>query len=57
VYIGNGFSDRCPAEYADMLLAKGDLLNHCRREKIECIPFGNFRDVERELTTRLVLPR
>ena len=57
IYVGNGFSDRCPAGYADMVLAKGDLLDHCQQEEIDCIPFRNFRDVERELTTRLILSR
>lgn len=55
VYVGNGYSDRCPSEYADLVLAKGDLLEHCRREHITCIPFDNFRDVEREVTQRIIL--
>ena len=55
VYVGNGYSDRCPSGYADLVLAKEDLLVHCRRERISCIPFENFRDVERELTKRLIL--
>lgn len=55
VYVGNGYSDRCPSEYADLVLAKGELLDHCRQEHIPCIPFENFRDVEREVTKRLIL--
>lgn len=55
VYVGNGYSDRCPSEYADLVFAKGDLLVHCRQENIPCIPFDNFRDVEREVTSRLIL--
>lgn len=55
VYIGNGYSDRCPAEFAGLVFAKGDLLEHCKQEKIQCIPFSNFRDIERELTRRLLL--
>jgi 2-hydroxy-3-keto-5-methylthiopentenyl-1-phosphate phosphatase len=55
VYVGNGLSDRCPAEYADLVFAKGDLLAHCRKTGIDCIAFENFRDVERELLKRLVL--
>ncbi len=54
-YVGNGYSDRCPAAHADLVLAKGELLEHCRREKIAHVPFENFRDVELELTSRLVL--
>jgi 2,3-diketo-5-methylthio-1-phosphopentane phosphatase len=55
VYIGNGYSDRCPSGHADMVFAKGDLLDHCEREKIDCIRFDNFRDVEREMMARLFL--
>lgn len=55
VYIGNGYSDRCPAGHADMVFAKGELLDHCEREGITHIRFDNFRDVERELTARLLL--
>ncbi len=50
IYIGNGYSDRCPSEYADIIFAKSDLLDHCRQKGIDHIEFGNFRDVERELT-------
>jgi 2-hydroxy-3-keto-5-methylthiopentenyl-1-phosphate phosphatase len=55
VYVGNGYSDRCPAEHADVVLAKGELLDHCRAQGIAHIPFENFRDVERELTARYIL--
>jgi len=55
VYVGNGYSDRCPAEHADIVLAKGELLEHCRAQGIAHIPFENFRDVERELTARFIL--
>jgi 2-hydroxy-3-keto-5-methylthiopentenyl-1-phosphate phosphatase len=55
VYVGNGYSDRCPAEHADVVLAKGELLDHCRAQGIAHIPFENFRDVERELTDRFIL--
>jgi len=55
VYVGNGYSDRCPSKHADMVFAKADLLDHCQREKIDCIPFRNFRDVEREMMSRFYL--
>jgi len=55
VYVGNGYSDRCPAAHADLVFAKGELAEHCREEKIDHVPFENFRDVERELTARIVL--
>ena len=55
VYIGNGFSDRCPSKYADFVFAKGDLLDFCRKNGVESTEFRNFRDVERELVSRFVL--
>jgi 2-hydroxy-3-keto-5-methylthiopentenyl-1-phosphate phosphatase len=55
VYVGNGYSDRCPAEHADMVLAKGELLDHCRAQGIPHVLFENFRDIERELTERFIL--
>jgi len=55
VYVGNGLSDRCPSESADLVFAKGELLEHCRAKSINCIEFRNFRDVEREVLRRLIL--
>jgi 2-hydroxy-3-keto-5-methylthiopentenyl-1-phosphate phosphatase len=55
VYVGDGLSDRCPCESADLVLAKGELLEHCRAKKIGAVEFKNFRDVEREVLRRLVL--
>ena len=55
VYVGDGLSDRCPSETADLVLAKGDLLKHCRDKGIEHVEFHNFRDVEREVLKRIVL--
>jgi len=55
VYVGNGLSDRCPSENADLVFAKGELLAHCRAKRIECVEFRNFRDVEREVLHRIVL--
>ena len=55
VYVGNGLSDRCPSECADLVFAKGELLAHCRTKRINCVEFRNFRDVEREVLRRIVL--
>jgi 2,3-diketo-5-methylthio-1-phosphopentane phosphatase len=55
VYIGNGLSDRCPSKYADLVFAKGDLLDYCRENGVETTEFRNFRDVEREILSRFVL--
>jgi 2-hydroxy-3-keto-5-methylthiopentenyl-1-phosphate phosphatase len=55
VYVGNGLSDCCPCESADMVFAKGDLERHCATNGIDYVSFGNFRDVEREVLKRIVL--
>lgn len=55
VYIGNGLSDRCASGHADLVFAKGELLDHCRKEGIDCQSWRTFRDVERDLTERLLM--
>lgn len=55
VYVGDGLSDRCPSESADLVFAKGDLRRHCEQKGIGFVAFRNFRDVEREVLKRIVL--
>jgi 2,3-diketo-5-methylthio-1-phosphopentane phosphatase len=55
VYVGDGLSDRCPCEAADLVFAKGDLQRHCEASGISYVSFENFRDVEREVLKRIVL--
>ncbi|NLZ91101.1 MAG: MtnX-like HAD-IB family phosphatase [Clostridiales bacterium] len=45
VYIGDGTSDLCPASAADMVFAKGRLLEYCRNKGIKVHPFDNFGDI------------
>jgi 2-hydroxy-3-keto-5-methylthiopentenyl-1-phosphate phosphatase len=45
IYIGDGQSDICAAEEAEIVLAKGRLLEHFRRRQKKCIPFRNLGDV------------
>lgn len=45
VYIGDGYSDRCPAEYADIVFGKKNLLKFCREKNIPVYEFESFRDV------------
>jgi len=45
VYIGNGSSDRCPAQYCDYIFAKDTLLRFCEKERISYSPFKDFSDV------------
>ncbi len=46
VYIGNGSSDTCPAQFCDYVFAKDDLLKFCSREKVTCFSYNNFADVQ-----------
>lgn len=45
VIIGDGASDLLLARRADTVLAKNGLAQFCRRERIACHSFDNFRDV------------
>ncbi|MBI3189525.1 MAG: MtnX-like HAD-IB family phosphatase [Ignavibacteriales bacterium] len=44
-YIGEGYSDRCPVRYADVVFAKDDLLKLCRREEIPHVEYQTFADI------------
>jgi 2,3-diketo-5-methylthio-1-phosphopentane phosphatase len=55
VYVGNGLSDTCPSQSADLVFAKGDLQAFCRENDIHHITFKNFRDVEREVLKRFLI--
>lgn len=45
VYIGDGWSDVCPAQYCDFIFAKNSLLKYCESNRITYFPFNNFNDV------------
>jgi 2,3-diketo-5-methylthio-1-phosphopentane phosphatase len=45
LYIGEGYSDRCPVNYADVVFAKDDLLKYCRREEIPHVAYTTFADI------------
>lgn len=45
IYIGDGLSDKCAAQKADLIFAKNDLHKFCVKENIKHIPFRNFRDI------------
>ena len=49
IMIGEGYSDRCPARYADVVFAKDDLLTYCQQENISYFEYGSFADVQRRL--------
>ena len=45
LYIGDGQSDFCAADKADILFAKGSLLKYCKTNNISSIEFENFNDI------------
>jgi len=49
LYIGDGLTDRCAMEEADLLFAKDALADYCKAEGLPYIPFETFADVERHL--------
>jgi 2,3-diketo-5-methylthio-1-phosphopentane phosphatase len=49
VYVGEGFSDRCPAGYADVVFAKDELRAYCKETGIPFVPYERFSDVTRRL--------
>lgn len=55
IYIGDSTTDRCPAKFADLLFAKGELEQYCRKEKIAHIPFHNFFDIRECLAQQVTL--
>lgn len=49
VYVGDGFSDRCGVDGADVVFAKGDLSRYCRQKGLEHIVYRDFSDVIDEM--------
>ncbi len=45
IYIGDGNSDICPAEYADIIFAKEDLWKYCKDKKLHCVRYSSLREV------------
>jgi len=49
VYIGDGRSDFCVSNKPEIVLAKGTLISHCKKNDTPYIPYQNFHDVMDEL--------
>jgi 2-hydroxy-3-keto-5-methylthiopentenyl-1-phosphate phosphatase len=45
IYIGDGYSDKCPVQYCDFIFAKNSLLKYCELNRITYFPFKNFDEV------------
>jgi 2-hydroxy-3-keto-5-methylthiopentenyl-1-phosphate phosphatase len=57
IYIGDGYSDRCPVEYADIVFCKGELLSYCTAKKIPFNEFRSFSEVNDKLNELLLRKR
>lgn len=53
IYVGEGYSDRCPVRYADIVFAKDDLLRFCQQENISYFEYRSFSDIQSRLTDML----
>ncbi len=51
VYVGDGYSDRCAAELAGRVFARGSLAAYLRERGVPFDPFEDFRDVAARLRT------
>jgi 2,3-diketo-5-methylthio-1-phosphopentane phosphatase len=56
VYVGEGYSDFCPAQYADIVFAKQELQRFCQEENISYHNYQSFHDVEVRITELLQKP-
>jgi 2-hydroxy-3-keto-5-methylthiopentenyl-1-phosphate phosphatase len=55
LYVGDGKSDVCAVPEADVIFAKGDLAEHCRKEKIDFFAFDDFSTVTETIRMRLII--
>jgi len=54
VYIGDGLSDVCAVPEADIIFAKGDLAEYCRKENVDFYAFDDFSTVTEAIQKRLI---
>jgi len=49
IYIGDGYSDKCPAQFCDFIFAKNSLLKYCELNRITYFPYRNFHEVKTKI--------
>ena len=54
IYVGDGLSDICPAERADIVFAKGRLEKHFRTKKLDHMPFKRLSEVYRHIKRSII---
>ena len=52
-YVGEGYSDRCPAQNADFVFARDTLQTFCQKENISYYLYHSFHDVRSRLESLL----
>ena len=57
VYIGEGYSDRCRVQYADIVFAKDELQKFCQQKNISYFLYNSFDDVVKRLEELLAKKR
>lgn len=57
IYIGDGWSDKCPAQYCDYIFAKDSLLKFCEKNRISYYPYGSFNEVKLRMKDLLAKKR
>ena len=55
IYVGNGYSDVCPAKDADLVFAKDVLYDTCGQDGTACVHYENFQDILTYLDKTLCL--
>ena len=53
VFVGDGVSDYCVANKADILYAKTSLLTYCETNEIKYYKYDNFEDIKKSLFVRI----
>lgn len=51
IYIGDGWTDRCPVKIADLIFAKASLINYCRDNQLPFVEFQSFAEVQAYLNS------
>lgn len=49
VFIGDGASDYCVSNFADLVFAKGKLASYCWKNNITYFEYKNFQDIQKKL--------
>lgn len=49
VYIGDGYSDACVVQYADIVFAKKSLASYCWKNNITYFDYENFSDIQKKM--------